>query len=57
MAMAGVSDARHLTYAQLYDLAISRDKIRWKAVSVIAAYSSGTGIAPSKINPYSRGEF
>lgn len=57
MALAGINDARHLTYARLYDLAIARDKIRWRAVSVIAAYASGTGISPAKINPYAKGDF
>ena len=57
MAMANITDARHLSYSRLYDLAVARDKIRWRAVSFIAAYASGTGISPHKLNPYSRGEF
>ena len=55
--MAGIGDARHLTYSRLYDLALTRDKQRWRAVSFIAAYASGTGVSPHKINPYSRLEF
>ena len=55
--MAGVSEWRSLTYGRLYDIAIARDKIRWRCVSTIAAHASGTGIAPCKLNPYSRGEF
>ena len=55
--MAGIGDWRHLTYRRLFDLAIARDKIRQRAVSTIAAYASGSGIAPAKLNPYSKGDF
>ena len=55
--MAGVSDWRSLTYGRLYDIAIARDRIRWRCVSFISAYASQSGVSPSKLNPYSRGEF
>lgn len=55
--MAGISDWRSMTYARLYNVAIARDKIRWRCVSFIAAYASQSGVAPNKLNPYSRGEF
>ena len=55
--MAGIGDYRHLTYAKLYDLAIARDRIRWRCVSFIAAYASQSGTTPAQLNPYRHEEF
>ena len=56
IAMAGVVDWRKMTYSRLYDIAIQRDKIRWRAVSFISAYASQSGVSPIKLNPYARGD-